>query len=99
MSKAWKAALACTVVVAAGAGGVVYARSKNDKAITTAAKAPAKLATAKVVKKDLVTYDETTATLGFTTSVTVASPVDGTVTTIAKSGCKIAHIAPISVCL
>ncbi len=45
-----------------------------------------KLSTAKVQQLDLQTYDETTATLGFTTSVTVSSPVAGTVTSIVAAG-------------
>ena len=56
----------------------------NDS--STVAKVPVKLSTAKVQQLDLTTYDETTATLGFTTSVTVSSPVAGTVTSIVAGG-------------
>ena len=53
---------------------------------STVAREPVKLSTAKVQQLDLVTYDETTATLGFTTSATVSSPVAGTVTSIVAGG-------------
>jgi peptidoglycan hydrolase-like protein with peptidoglycan-binding domain len=49
-------------------------------------KAPVKLSTAKVQQLDLVTYNETTATLGFTTSATVSSPVAGTITSVVAGG-------------
>ena len=44
------------------------------------------LSTAKVQQLDLVTYDETIATLGFTTSATISSPIAGTVTSVAAGG-------------
>jgi hypothetical protein len=85
MGRSVKVAFAIVVIAAAGAGGVVYAKTRPSKteAVDTAA---AKVSTTKVQQKDLVTYDETTATLGFTTSVTVASPVEGTITSIARTG-------------
>ncbi len=87
MGRASKVVLAFTVIVAAGAGGITYAKTRPAKtAATGTAKAAAKLSTTKVVKKDLITYNETTATLGFAVSVTVGSPVAGTVTGIVKAG-------------
>jgi peptidoglycan hydrolase-like protein with peptidoglycan-binding domain len=49
----------------------------------------AELSTVTVGQQDLVLYDETTATLGFTESETVASPVDGTVTGVVDTGATI----------
>ncbi|MCU1388431.1 MAG: hypothetical protein JWL72_1769 [Ilumatobacteraceae bacterium] len=87
MSRSVNVALALVVIVGAGVGGVAYAKSKNPATLDAAdTVAKAKLATTKVQQKDLTTYDETTATLGFTTSVTVSSPVEGTITSIAKTG-------------
>lgn len=80
-----KAAGLAAAIVVIGAGATAFAISRSRT--TDAATAPPKrLSTATVTKKDLVTYDETTATLGFTTSITVSSPVTGTVTTVAKAG-------------
>ncbi|MCU1364424.1 MAG: hypothetical protein JWN39_63, partial [Ilumatobacteraceae bacterium] len=73
MSRSVNVALALVVIVGAGVGGVAYAKSKNPATLDAAdTVAKAKLATTKVQQKDLTTYDETTATLGFTTSVTVS---------------------------
>lgn len=47
------------------------------------------LTTTEVTQRDLVIYDETTATLGFTTSVTVSSPVAGTVTSAIAIGDRV----------
>lgn len=85
MGRAVKVVLACVVVAGAGIGGVAYANKRSTKAAATD-KAPVALSTTKVQQKDLVTYDETTATLGFTTSVTVASPVEGTITSLIATG-------------
>jgi len=86
MRRTVKLGVSLVVIAAAGAGGIAYANNKHTTDATTADTVPTKLATTKVQQKDLVTYDETTATLGFTTSVTVASPVEGTITTIIASG-------------
>ncbi|MCU1396060.1 MAG: hypothetical protein JWM34_4488 [Ilumatobacteraceae bacterium] len=86
MSRPLKVALAVVVIAAAGAGGIAYAKSRNPKSAPSVSTAKAALTTTKIQQKDLTTYDETTATLGFTTSVAVASPVEGTITTIAKTG-------------
>ncbi len=56
-----------------------WRRQRPSTAATT-------LSTAVVEQHDVITYSETTATLGFTDSVTVTSPVAGTVTTIASTG-------------
>ena len=58
----------------------------RDPDTTAATNDTAPLTTAEVTQRDLVIYDETTATLGFTTSVTVSSPVAGTVTSIIGAG-------------
>ena len=73
------------VALAAGGGGGYLAGSRHADT-TTVASAPVKLSTAKVQQLDLVTYDETTATLGFTTSATVSSPIAGTVTSVVAGG-------------
>ncbi len=65
-------------------GGVVWYASANGE--TGSVVAAATLSTAVVEQKDVITYDETTATLGFTDSVTVTSPAAGTVTSIASTG-------------
>ena len=58
----------------------------RDPETTAATSDIAPLTTAEVTQRDLVTYDETTATLGFTNSVTVSSPIGGTVTSIINVG-------------
>ncbi len=71
------------LVAVAGGGYLIGSRQVDATAVTTA---PVTLSTAKVQQLDLSTYDETTATLGFTTSVTVSSPLAGTVTSIVAAG-------------
>jgi peptidoglycan hydrolase-like protein with peptidoglycan-binding domain len=78
------AIVAAVLVVAAVVVVVVVVASRSDS--SDAASAPKQLSTVGVVRKDLITYDETTATLGYTTSVTVSSPVAGTVTSVAAVG-------------
>jgi peptidoglycan hydrolase-like protein with peptidoglycan-binding domain len=77
-------ALALVALAAGGGGGYLIGSRHSDT--TTVASAPVKLSTAKVQQLDLVTYDDTTATLGFTTSATVSSPIAGTVTSIVAGG-------------
>lgn len=77
-------ALACAVAVV-GAGAGVWFTTRHDSATATAG-TEAQTTTAEISKRDLVIYDETTATLGFTTSVTVSSPVAGTVTSVIAAG-------------
>ena len=77
-------ALASAVLVAAVGAGVWFA-TRHD-ANTATAGMPAQTTTVEITQRDLVIYDETTATLGFTTSVTVASPVAGTVTSVIAAG-------------
>jgi len=79
-----KALVASTAVVAAAAGVVTWAVTRDDSVTTQ--QAAVKLASTKVERRDLVTYSETTATLGFVASSTVFSPLDGTVTSIVKAG-------------
>ena len=85
MRRAPKVTLACVVVLAA-AGGVAVLLNHRSNSTSSASHAPVKLSTVQVVQKDLTTYTETTATLGFTTSATISSPVAGTVTSIVKTG-------------
>jgi peptidoglycan hydrolase-like protein with peptidoglycan-binding domain len=82
--RASAATLGLVVLAAGGAGGYLVGSRHSDA--TTVTSAPVKLSTAKVQQLDLVTYDETTATLGFTTSATVNSPIAGTVTSLAAGG-------------
>jgi peptidoglycan hydrolase-like protein with peptidoglycan-binding domain len=77
---------ALTIVALAAGGGGGYLVGSRHSDTTTVAKAPVKLSTAKVQQLDLTTYDETTATLGFTASATVSSPIAGTVTSVATGG-------------
>lgn len=86
MGRVAKIVVATAVVGAAGAGAVVYANSRSSEPAAAAAESAARLSTTTVTQKDLTTYDETTATLGFTVSVTVSSPVEGTITSIASTG-------------
>ncbi|HEY4332390.1 MAG TPA: peptidoglycan-binding domain-containing protein [Ilumatobacteraceae bacterium] len=88
MGRAARVALAVVVIAGAGAGGIAYARTRPTKtaAAASAAKVAPKLSTTKVVKKDLITYNETTATLGFAVSATVLSPVEGTITGTVAAG-------------
>jgi peptidoglycan hydrolase-like protein with peptidoglycan-binding domain len=79
-------ATALALVALAGGGGGGYLIGSRHANSSTVAKAPVKLSTAKVQQLDLTTYDETNATLGFTTSATVSSPVAGTVTSIVAGG-------------
>ena len=79
-------ATALALVALAGGGGGGYLIGSRHANSTAVAKAPVKLSTAKVQQLDLTTYDETNATLGFTTSATVSSPVAGTVTSIVAGG-------------
>ena len=88
MSRAAKVALVCVVVTAAAGGGVAIAlqRTGSTDDASGTADTVARTSTVEVDQRDLITYDETTATLGFTASATVSSPVAGTVTSIVGSG-------------
>jgi peptidoglycan hydrolase-like protein with peptidoglycan-binding domain len=77
-------ALGLVALAAGGGGGYLIGSRQTDT--TTVTSAPVNLSTAKVQQLDLVTYDETTATLGFTTSATVSSPIAGTVTGLVSGG-------------
>jgi peptidoglycan hydrolase-like protein with peptidoglycan-binding domain len=80
------AATAFTLAVSLGGAGGGYLIGTRGSDAPSVTKDPVQLSTAKVQQLDLVTYDETTATLGFTTSATVSSPVAGTVTSIVAGG-------------
>ncbi|MEP7113110.1 MAG: peptidoglycan-binding domain-containing protein [Ilumatobacteraceae bacterium] len=82
----WASATALSLVALAAGGGGGYLVGSRHSDATTVTSAPVKLSTAKVQQLDLVTYDETTATLGFTTSATVSSPVAGTITSVVAGG-------------
>jgi peptidoglycan hydrolase-like protein with peptidoglycan-binding domain len=84
MRRASATALGLVALVGGGGGG--YLIGSRHAEATTVESAPVKLSTAKVQQLDLVTYDETTATLGFTTSATVSSPIAGTVTSLVSGG-------------
>ena len=84
MRRASAAALSLVALAAGVGGGYLLASRQSDT--TTVTSEPVKLSTAKVQQLDLVTYDETTATLGFTTSATVSSPIAGTVTSVVAGG-------------
>jgi peptidoglycan hydrolase-like protein with peptidoglycan-binding domain len=77
-------AVAAVVVLGAAAGATVWVRHHNTS--TTAPAMVKRTATAKVATQDLAIYSTTTATLGYTTSVTVSSPVAGTVTSLIDTG-------------
>ena len=81
----WRVVIGGLVGVGATAAGltVLATRQAGDEA---ADRVPVSLTTVDVARQDLVLYDETTATLQFTSSVTVSSPVAGTVTTIVDEG-------------
>ncbi|CAB4898555.1 unannotated protein [freshwater metagenome] len=85
MGKTPKVALACAVLLVAG-GGVAVVLANRSNSATSGAHKTLQLSTVTVVQKDLTTYTETTATLGFTTSTIISSPVAGTVTTIVTTG-------------
>lgn len=76
------AGTAALLLVAAGVATTVTVVRSRDDSTAAATTDVVALSTTKVQQQDVVTYDETTATLGFTTSVTVGSPVTGTVTSI-----------------
>jgi len=84
VKRASAAALGLVALAAGAAGGYTLGTRSSDSTAVT--KAPVKLSTTKVQQLDLTTYDDTTATLGFTTSATVSSPVAGTVTSIVSDG-------------
>lgn len=73
------------IVGLAGIGTAWWLVGRNPDT-TAAINDTAPLSIAEVTQRDLVIYDETTATLGFTNSVTVSSPVAGTVTSIISAG-------------
>ncbi len=77
-------ALGLVVLVGGASGGYALGSKHADE--SSVAREPVQLSTTKVQQLDLVTYDETDATLGFTTSATVSSPVAGTVTSIVSAG-------------
>lgn len=84
MKRASATALGLVALVGGAGGGYLLGSRHAETAAATTA--PVKLSTAKVQQLDLTTYDETTATLGFTTSATVSSPIAGTVTSIVAGG-------------
>jgi Putative peptidoglycan binding domain len=75
----------CGLALVAGLGGGYWLGSRRT-VTASSTKGDVKLSTVKVLTKDLVTYTETTATLGFTTSLNVSSPIAGTVTNLVASG-------------
>ena len=77
-------AVAAIVVVGAAAGATLWVRQHNNT--TAAPKVAKRTATVKVTTQDLALYNSTVATLGYTTSVTVSSPVAGTVTSLIGTG-------------
>ena len=85
MRRSVKVALA-TLVVAAAAATVVLVVTRRSTTTASSTKKTVHLSTVAVVQQDLVTYNQTTATLGFTSSATISSPVAGTVTSIVKAG-------------
>jgi len=85
MRRVTKVTLVCVVIAAAVGGGIVVVANRT-RTPTSGAHAAVQLSTVKVLQKDLTTYTETTATLGFTTSATISSPVAGTVTSLANVG-------------
>ena len=90
MARGVKIAAALIVVAGAAVGGVAIALHRDSGASsTTEDEALAPLSSVTVERRDLVTYDETTATLGFTASATVSAPVAGTVTSIVDSGVEL----------
>jgi len=86
MSRRAVAAAGLVALAGVGAGVWAVARSQSTSTGTTTTK---QTTTAEITQRDLTIYDETTATLGFTTSVTVSSPVAGTVTSIIAAGDRI----------
>jgi peptidoglycan hydrolase-like protein with peptidoglycan-binding domain len=72
-------------VAVAGLGTTAWLVLRDDSSKEAAADA-SPITTATVSQRDLVIYDETAATLGFTTSVAVSSPVAGTVTSLLTAG-------------
>jgi peptidoglycan hydrolase-like protein with peptidoglycan-binding domain len=79
-------AAAAVVVLAAGGVAAWYTVNSSGDDTVDAARP---VSTALVQQQDVVTYSETTATLGFAQSVTVSSPAAGTVTTIIAAGDKV----------
>ena len=73
------------MVALAGIGAGLWLVTRDDDTAATA-DTETTIATAEVTTRDLVIYDETDATLGFTTSVTVSAPVAGTVTGAIAAG-------------
>ena len=85
MRRGVKVALA-TLVVAAAAVTVALIVTRRSTTTASSTNKTVHLSTVAVVQQDLVTYNQTTATLGFTSSATISSPVAGTVTSIVKAG-------------
>ena len=84
MRGATKAAVAVALVGGAAAGVITWAVNRGGD--TPTVERPVALSTVNITTRDLVTYNETTATLGFVDSSTVSSPIDGTVTSIVAAG-------------
>jgi len=83
--RSWKpAAVGVVVVGALAAGGGVYLSKRSSDHASATTVAP--LSTTEVAQRDLTIYDETTATLEYTASATVSSPVAGTVTSVVSAG-------------
>jgi peptidoglycan hydrolase-like protein with peptidoglycan-binding domain len=84
-----KTATAVASLLIVAAGGTVIWLATRPKSASGEKAVHAIAATAKVTQQDLTIYDTTTATLGFTTSVTVSSPASGTVTSLLPVGSKV----------
>ena len=84
----WRVVAATAAVAVVAAGAAVWSANRSDDGSADSTMSLT-LTTTEVTQKDLVIYDETTATLGFTTSVTVSSPVAGTVTSIMSTGNRV----------
>ena len=77
-------AVGAVAILAVGAGAVAWLATSDDS--DAAAAATSTVSTATIEQRDVITYDETTATLVYTDSITVSSPTAGTVTSIASAG-------------
>ncbi|MFN8022480.1 MAG: peptidoglycan-binding domain-containing protein [Acidimicrobiales bacterium] len=78
--------LAAGVVVVAAAAGTAVFVTRDDTGAAGSDVPTKALSTTEVVQQDVTTMSEASATLEFTTSVTVSSPVAGTVTSIVGQG-------------
>lgn len=86
MTAARRVAIALAAAVVAGGAAVTVLVVTNSASSAETDRATVQLSSVTVAQRDLVAYNEASATLGFTDEVDVSSPVAGTVTGLLATG-------------